>query len=274
MALGSSHKSRVYTGLVLAALVILCLVFGGAPLRLLLAVTAVAALYEFYNMFWPGFSHLGSKVVGLGVGLGVVLFARPGGEGMALFFALLGLAWFFTAMKFLFSYGTGNDEARLEQYAIMPVGILYIPLTLQIVLHLTVYEQLIVLLAAVASDVGAYYAGSLLGKTKLWPKISPNKSREGAVGGLLCCVALVTALGLTLPMPEAVRGAGIFTWIALAIALNLASLFGDLFESALKRVLQVKDSSNLLPGHGGVLDRVDSLIFVLPVYAFFRFFIF
>ncbi len=272
MSLGSSHKARVYTGLALAALVVAAIATGGLLLRGVLTLISVVALYEFYAMFWPGFSHLPSKAVGLLAGFGVVFFSRPGSEG--LLFAFLGITWFYVGMSFLISYGRGNDEARLERHAVMPMGLFYIPLTLQLALYLTWGEQLLVIAAAVGSDVGAYYIGSLFGKHKLWPRISPNKSWEGAAGGLLACLLTVTGLGLLLPMPENMEALSAFAWLGVALALNLASLFGDLFESALKRVLQVKDSSNILPGHGGVLDRVDSLIFVLPAYAVFRFFIF
>ncbi len=112
------------------------------------------------------------------------------------------------------------------------------------------------------ADVGAYAFGRLFGKRKLAPAISPGKSWEGALGGLLCVIAyvwIVTRVGwLSLPL----------SWWLLAIAvvmLTAVSIVGDLFESWLKRCAEVKDSSNLLPGHGGVFDRVDSLIAVLSV---------
>jgi phosphatidate cytidylyltransferase len=126
-------------------------------------------------------------------------------------------------------------------------------------------ETVLVLLASFASDTGAYYAGSWFGKRKIWPAISPKKTWAGSVGGALTCVAVCLILGFAVgdwPFGRASWG----TWIALGLALNLASQFGDFFESALKRSLDAKDSGALLPGHGGVLDRIDSLLFAAPVY--------
>ncbi|HEY3368560.1 MAG TPA: phosphatidate cytidylyltransferase [Symbiobacteriaceae bacterium] len=116
------------------------------------------------------------------------------------------------------------------------------------------------------ADSGAYFAGRLFGRKKLAPKISPNKSVEGAVGG-----SLLTMLVGWLWAPVV----GIAPWQGAAISLgaSIISVLGDLAESALKRYTGVKDSGNLLPGHGGVLDRFDSSLFVLPfVYYVARFF--
>lgn len=117
------------------------------------------------------------------------------------------------------------------------------------------------------TDSGAYFVGRSLGKNKLWPEISPNKTIEGAVGGILFAV--------------------IFAWIyhaftgvldnylivtVVTIFLSVFGQIGDLVESALKRHYQVKDSGTILPGHGGILDRFDSLLFVLPMLHFLRIF--
>jgi phosphatidate cytidylyltransferase len=111
-----------------------------------------------------------------------------------------------------------------------------------------------------SADIGAYFAGRAFGRRKLAPSVSPGKTWEGAVGGALLSLLMTTA-GLLLM--------GAFTpwWLLLIVLLVTVSVFGDLFESALKRHLGVKDSGALLPGHGGILDRIDSVIAVLPVFA-------
>ncbi|MBP6115657.1 MAG: phosphatidate cytidylyltransferase [Neisseriaceae bacterium] len=114
------------------------------------------------------------------------------------------------------------------------------------------------------ADVGAYVFGRLFGKRKLAPSISPGKSWEGAIGGVVCVIAYVLIVdrlgwfGFVLP-----------TWalIVAAVLLTAVSVVGDLLESWFKRAAGMKDSSQLLPGHGGVFDRVDSLIAVLSIYA-------
>ena len=112
------------------------------------------------------------------------------------------------------------------------------------------------------ADTGAYFVGKKYGKRKLAPSISPGKSVEGALGGLAAVLVYVTiAHGALSGFPDSL----FLTWIFAAI-LTAVSIGGDLFESMLKRTAGVKDSSQLLPGHGGVFDRVDSLIAVLSVY--------
>lgn len=114
------------------------------------------------------------------------------------------------------------------------------------------------------NDTGAYCAGTLLGRHKMAPRLSPKKSWEGLVGGLVFCIgwgiaaAFITDSFLSPPM-----------WIALGAIVCMAATLGDLFESLLKRNLGVKDSGNMIPGHGGILDRIDSLLFVAPTLLLF-----
>ena len=119
------------------------------------------------------------------------------------------------------------------------------------------------LAAAAAADVGAYFAGRRFGRRKLALHVSPGKTWEGAIGGAVAILAwgVVGAVYFDAAAPS-MPG-----WLALVAALFVASVTGDLFESAFKRVRGVKDSGGLLPGHGGVLDRVDSVIATAPVFA-------
>lgn len=109
-----------------------------------------------------------------------------------------------------------------------------------------------------ACDTGAFLVGSLLGRHRLWPRVSPKKSWEGAVGGLMACVAIALLLGAWVPgltLAGRLGGGLIVAFMAQA---------GDLIESQMKREASIKDSGELLPGHGGALDRIDSLVFSLP----------
>ncbi|MFD1018217.1 phosphatidate cytidylyltransferase [Thalassobacillus hwangdonensis] len=111
-----------------------------------------------------------------------------------------------------------------------------------------------------ATDTGAYIFGRLFGKRKLWPKISPKKTIEGAIGGifLACIVAFI------FQMVNPIKDSTILV-LLVTIIVSIFGQIGDLVESAFKRHYAVKDSGNILPGHGGVLDRFDSLIFILPL---------
>jgi phosphatidate cytidylyltransferase len=116
-------------------------------------------------------------------------------------------------------------------------------------------------LVIVASDVGAYFFGRSLGKTKLLPKISPRKTWEGLCGGLTAAGIVGLSLGIVIGEPWIIGG------VLIALSAAVAGVIGDLVESVVKRRAGVKDSGKILPGHGGVLDRLDSHLFGLPVFA-------
>lgn len=118
-----------------------------------------------------------------------------------------------------------------------------------------------------SSDTGAYFTGRLLGRHKLMPSVSPAKTIEGAVGGIALSVAFCFVYVRYLLVPHGQLGLSPTGILVFGVAIAVAAQLGDLFESLLKREAAVKDSSNLLPGHGGFLDRIDSLLFVLPVAA-------
>lgn len=114
------------------------------------------------------------------------------------------------------------------------------------------------------TDTGAYIFGRLFGKRKLWPEISPNKTIEGFIGGIASSTIVAIVFALNYEMPLGLVPLIFVTWL-----FSIAGQLGDLVESALKRNFGVKDSGTLLPGHGGILDRFDSLIFVLPLINIF-----
>src|SRR5690606_17335644 len=119
--------------------------------------------------------------------------------------------------------------------------------------------MLFLLLLVVAADVGAYFAGRRFGRNKLAPRVSPGKTWEGVIGGLLGAALIALAGGAWFGVP-------LVPFVALCVVAVLASIVGDLTESLFKRHAGVKDSGTLLPGHGGVLDRVDSVTAAAPVF--------
>ncbi|KPQ25371.1 MAG: phosphatidate cytidylyltransferase [Halomonas sp. HL-48] len=122
---------------------------------------------------------------------------------------------------------------------------------------------LFVLLLVWAADIGAYFAGRRWGRRKLAPRVSPGKSWEGVFGGMAATTLLAVgfAIGLSLGLGESIA------LVVITLLVTLISVLGDLLESMLKRYRDVKDSSQLLPGHGGVLDRIDSLTAAIPLFA-------
>ncbi len=113
-----------------------------------------------------------------------------------------------------------------------------------------------------AADVGAYFAGKAFGTRKLAPAVSPGKTWEGALGGLLLAMSVCGSVAVW-------WHSELLPWLPLTLVLVIVSVFGDLFESLLKRSTGIKDSGTILPGHGGLLDRIDSLLAVLPVLTVF-----
>ncbi len=122
---------------------------------------------------------------------------------------------------------------------------------------------LFVLFLVFAADTGAFLAGRAFGKRKLAPEISPGKSIEGALGGLLLCAAWALTAGVF--VFEVYGAAQVAALLGLSLIVAVASVIGDLSESMFKRMVGVKDSGHILPGHGGILDRVDSILAAAPV---------
>jgi phosphatidate cytidylyltransferase len=154
------------------------------------------------------------------------------------------------------------DAVARAATAVFPALYLGIPIGAMVSMRAHGPELLFLMMLTVfVSDTGQYYAGRLFGRTPLAPGISPKKTIEGAAGGFVCgTLVMLLVGGWWLP---AVSGALRALLGAAMVALGIA---GDLFESMLKRSAGVKDSSSLIPGHGGILDRIDALLFVAPVY--------
>jgi len=142
-------------------------------------------------------------------------------------------------------------------------------------MHLTLIRRLdngvallfMALIGAYVTDTGAYFTGLAIGKHKLIPSVSPNKTIEGSVGGMLAAVAGFVIYGVI--MQNLGHSVNYLYLIILALICSVISQFGDLAASVMKRSFEVKDFGNLIPGHGGMVDRVDSLMFVAPVVYYF-----
>ena len=172
----------------------------------------------------------------------------------------------------------GNVRRTIIDVAITVFALLYIPVLfsfMKLILNLENgrFYILYVFCGAFISDTFAFLVGSKFGKTKLAPDISPNKTVEGSIGGIVGVILSFIGITLLGNYKFGING-NVFYWTLIGIAASVAGQFGDLTASAIKRYCKIKDFGNIMPGHGGVLDRFDSLMFVAPiVYLFIKIYI-
>ncbi|WP_201585304.1 phosphatidate cytidylyltransferase [Psychrobacter jeotgali] len=152
-----------------------------------------------------------------------------------------------------------------KKLALMGVVILTAAITAMFYLwQLSAWWLLYVFVLVWCADSGAYFVGRKLGRRKMAPNVSPNKSMEGLAGGVVTGLLVVLAISVFMLQ---MTGMALVSFVALSLVTILASVLGDLFESMLKRRAGVKDSGTILPGHGGILDRIDSLLSAIPIFA-------
>ncbi|MBW4083280.1 phosphatidate cytidylyltransferase [Paenibacillus sp. S150] len=255
-------KQRLITGVVAGAVFLGLCLLGGWPYQLLLTAMALIGYYEFVKM--TGIQTFGAAAM-LGY-LSVMCFMIP--------WKLLGvpewLSWeqgiWLLLLLFLLVTVFSKNKLDIKITALMFTGIVYIGMGFS---YMAVARgagdgngllwTFLLLCCIWGSDAGAYFVGRSFGKRKLWPAISPNKTVEGALGGVL--ISILIAIGFAIFVPDLLT-----IGRALLIGLSCAVLgqLGDLVQSAYKRVYGIKDSGSLLPGHGGILDRCDSWIIVFP----------
>jgi len=284
---------RILFGIVAAPVAIAIVLFGGWPLAALLAVASALAAWEFFRIARAGglapLDDVGVAVAGI---VPLVVHARylhlynpdatigVASVAMLAMLMLLGLAIWMRGVQgkplggvAVTAFGIAYTGGALSYaYAIRYQDYAFAPAAMRIGARSFDVPSgglllLLPLLVTWASDIGAYAFGRTFGRHKLIPAVSPGKTVEGALGGLVASVIVAWAWTAWPLRPAAHLG---FKWppvgiIAFGALVSIAAQIGDLAESLIKREAGVKDASNIIPGHGGVLDRVDSLLFVLPV---------
>ncbi len=207
----------------------------------------------------------------LGVIIGAILFTLSffvarGSLESKYFYALFPLA----ALVFLIKLYKTNDNTPFLNIALFYLGITYVALPfalMNVVVHYHgwySYEILLGLMLIIwASDTGAYFTGIRFGKRKLFERHSPKKSWEGAIGGA------ITAVSFAVLISRYSTGLNVWQWVTVSLIVVIAGTYGDLVESMFKRSMQIKDSGSVIPGHGGFLDRFDSLILAIPFVVVF-----
>ncbi len=258
---------RVLTALVLLPLLLALVWFASTPcVYLVLSAVGLAMAWE-WTAFMSWTSRPALRVAYLvltALVLAAVWFSPINGPALTPALVPIALIWLLMPLR-LRSF---PDNGRIPTPLMMVAGQLMIASTLLSIAALHALpggpvKLLFVFFLVFAADTGAYFTGRRFGKRALAPRVSPGKSIEGALGGLALCAAWGAlagsyAFGLTAPGP-------ILMLALLALFVAIVSIIGDLTESMLKRSVGLKDSGHILPGHGGILDRVDSIVAAVPV---------
>lgn len=251
--------TRTLSGVIYVVVIVGCLVWGIIPTAVLLAAMAWLCCSEFFRITRMA-GRRPSEILGLGAALAFPLAACiPGLVGTEMLLCILCILLLAVATWFVF-----NPRANVADAAVSVFGPVYTSLTLSCLALVRAsnpgMQGALIALVTIGSvwveDSFAYLVGSSIGKHKMAPRTSPNKSWEGFFGGIVGCVAVwcIAAFfgvgGLTMPVAA-----------LCGVVEAVVAVLGDLFESRIKRGVGVKDSGNILPGHGGLLDRTDSILF-------------
>ena len=255
-------KTRVISGAVLAVIMISSLLVGGWYLYALCLGISLVGLFELYRVY--GIDNKSIGVVGYLCTIVYYMFVSLGLEEYNMLIFVLGLLLVMTIYVITF------PRFKTDQASIGFFGIFYVGVMLSYIYKVRMMEDgiFIVWLIFVSSwinDTCAYFTGVCFGKHKMAPVLSPKKSIEGAVGGILGATIIGFIIGLIVaPHMTGIKGGISVTFAEAGFAGAVFAIIGDLAASAIKRNHDVKDYGKLIPGHGGILDRFDSVIFTAP----------
>lgn len=270
----SELTRRVLVALVGAPLVILTLWLGGAAMATLLSGVAAVAAWELFRIARAGEAHpLARLGIVMAAAVPLVIHAEYLGlVRVPLSAVVLALLAIIAAALFRRT----SAQRPLAAAAITAFGVAFTGGTLSFVYALRYFDYVVgqsagtvvvvfPLVLTWASDIGAFFVGRAIGGRKLRPTVSPGKTVSGAVGGVLMTIVAAWLYQTYALVPIAHVAFRTSALVGVAVVVSVVGQIGDLAESQFKREANVKDSSNLLPGHGGILDRLDSLFFTVPV---------
>lgn len=267
----NNFVKRTLSGILFVSLIVSSILLSSYTFALVFALICVLAVREFHTLTNSKIVNVNVIVAMIGAGL---LFAssyiNASGLMPAIGYALYGLFVVIVLISELYR----KQDNPLNNWAYFIMGQVFIALPfslLPLIVFVNHYQPLILLAVFVTiwvNDTGAYVVGVTMGKHRLFERISPKKSWEGFFGGAF--FALLSGYAFSMFIPEI----SLVQWLIFSELVVVFGTYGDLVESLLKRTVHVKDSSNLIPGHGGILDRFDSMVLVAPVIYIYLNFLF
>ncbi|HEX6593931.1 MAG TPA: phosphatidate cytidylyltransferase [Bacillota bacterium] len=261
-------KQRIITAIVALLIFVPIVLLGDWPFILLVYAMATIGIMELMRMRKIAFFSLPSIVATVLVWIMLI----PSSVNISLTITKLEVLAIFVFISLIYTVLVKN-KFTFDDVGFMMIAALYISIGFYYFQETRLFSELGLphvffgLLIIWSTDTGAYFFGRSLGKRKLWPQISPNKTIGGALGGIFLALVVGSIYHFIFPMSH--------SFLIVVIVIVMASIFGqigDLVASAYKRHYRVKDSGKLLPGHGGILDRMDSMLFVFPLLHLIQFF--
>ncbi len=255
---------RIVTSIIAFPVLCALVVLGGLWLKIGICALSVVALWELYNAAFGKFKAISV----CGFAASVVYVVTIGFVWRFSFISIIFIGFIFCVLIFLVFR---HEDNTVFDGAIVVFGFFYVTMMMSTIYLVRegragAYFVWLVFISAWGSDTGAYFVGRLLGKHKLAPILSPKKTIEGAIGGVLVAGLIALIYGLFLNSAFSVDNVNLVTGCCLTGLVGAVfSQIGDLSASAIKRNTGVKDYGNILPGHGGILDRFDSVLFTAPV---------
>ncbi len=261
--------TRSLSGIVYIALIVGSILGGGNYFNALCVAFALLAVWEFQGIVLPGGRRpwlVAGRVADICAAGVITALPAIFEVSLAAFEASLCVLLLYPIARFVIAlYDRGTDAYACALRSVASLMYVALPLAALNFAYVAFSEGkwLVLLMFAMIwlNDTGAYCVGSLIGRHRLFERLSPKKSWEGFFGGLAFCLA-AGALAALFLLPDSL---GLMSGLGLGAIVCVFSTWGDLFESLLKRSHGIKDSGKLIPGHGGILDRIDSLLFVAPV---------
>lgn len=260
------HIKRWITALILVPPVLWILIKGSTLLlAVLVSVVAIFAIREYLIIIFENEDGPISntiKIISYTVSMGLIISSCLGSWEVL----FLILAMDLMALSIFVLSRFASNHAIFDSISKQVLGIVYIPVSLSLLVFIKELDGgtfwiIWLLIVIFANDTGAFYTGTFLGKHKLCPNISPNKTIEGSVGGVT--ISMIVGFVFCLIFFQDFSLA--LLTIPASFLMAIAGQIGDLFESAMKRASHIKDSGRILPGHGGMLDRIDGLLLAIPV---------